>query len=262
MPVKIFVNPSPALADLIFDREISIDGLEFTPFHSPRQISKMRRDYPGLPFQFHASNMFRTSWSEHRLHRYHSFCPESKWISLHLAVTPAWVVFPALKFGIKLPVPSPDKLANRLIDKIQRLKGRVKLPLILENMPAHVALDTQYETDPQVIRKVMMETDCQMLLDLAHARVAADFRAMTVWDYLDRLPLNRVKQIHVSGVRKKNNILFDTHESLQSFDYEILIWALTHTTPEVVTLEYFLDDKNALRNMLLRIHECVDFVKK
>jgi len=260
MSIKIFVNPSPALADLISTGEVSIDGVEVTPFHSPRQVEAMRRAYPGLPFQFHASNTFRTFWSEYQLQRYHVICRESRWISIHLAIAPAWVVLPALKFGIKLRVPSPDKLVKRLIVKIQRLKKKAAIPVILENMPASAVLDNHCETDPRLIQEVINMTSCQMLLDLAHARVAANFHDMQIQEYIEALPLSEVRQLHISGVREKEGNLIDAHETLQAIDYDLLAWVLPRTKPEVVTLEYFLDDKIALREMLSRVRQVIDSV--
>jgi len=132
--------------------------------------------------------------------------------------------------------------------------------VILENMPVSAALDNYNESDPHLIWDVMRETGCQMLLDLAHARVAADYHSVQVHEYIEALPLNEVRQIHISGVRKKGRRLFDAHETLQAFDYDLLTWVLTRTKPEVLTLEYFLDDKRALREMLSRLHEVIDSV--
>lgn len=226
-----------------------------TPFHSPRQIERMRRDYPGLPFQFHASDTFRAFWSARQLHRYHAICHESRWISIHLAITPAWAVFTALRLGIRLPALSSEKGVKRLIEKIRGLKRKTTLPVILENMPVSAVLGNHDESNPRLIRDVMMKTGCQMLLDLAHARVAADFHGLQVREYIQALPLSAVRQIHISGVRRKEGQLFDAHETLQAFDYELLAWVLNRTKPEALTLEYFLDDWDALREMLSRLHE-------
>ncbi len=258
MSIKLFVNPSPTLAELVSTGEISIDGLEVTPFHSPRQVKEMRRDYPGLPFQFHASNTFRTFWSESRLRRYHAICHESRWISIHLAIVPAWAVFTGLKFGIKMPMPSPDRWVKRLIVKLQRLKENAALPVILENMPASAVLDNLWETDPRMIQTVLRKTGCQMLLDLAHARVAADFHEIRIREYIEALPLSKVRQLHISGVREVEGKLFDAHETLQKDDYEILAWVLTRTNPEILTLEYFYNNKEALQIMLKRLRVMIE----
>ena len=92
----------------------------------------------------------------------------------------------------------------------------------LENMPATPLLNNGFESAPATIRRVLSTLDTGLLLDLAHARVAAAFQQMTVEDYLMALPLGRVWQIHVSGVREVDGMLRDAHEPLQEADYEIL----------------------------------------
>jgi uncharacterized protein (UPF0276 family) len=77
-------------------------------------------------------------------------------------------------------------------------------------------------------------------------------------DYLLQIPLERTRQIHISGVREKDGFLVDAHETLMQEDYDLLAWALKKVQPEVVTLEYFRDDRDALRQMLFRLREVLD----
>lgn len=257
MTIALFCNPSSALADLVDTGQVLVDGIEVTSFYSPKQIRKIRRRYPGLPFQFHASNLNRVFWSKRQLIRRSAILYESRWISIHLSLVPSWVVFPALKLNIKLPIPSQDRLVSRMVKNVKRLKRSFSLPLILENMPVSPVLGNNLESDPLIIREVLRETGCSLLLDLAHARVAAFSRGISVYEYLEQLPLDDVPQLHISGARKKDGVLVDAHEPLMDMDYDILDWVLARTTPEVLTLEYYRDDRLALKEMLCHLHELV-----
>ncbi len=54
-------------------------------------------------------------------------------------------------------------------------------------------------------------------------------------------------------------VLRDAHEPfLREADYEILEWVLKRTKPEIVTLEYFREDQAALKEMLIRLRQCLD----
>lgn len=258
MSIALFCNPSPGLTALLHTEQIALDGIEWTSFYSPLQIKRMSGAYAGLRFQFHASNLGRTLFSRLRLKRYQQSCPDSQWISIHFSPVPSWVVFPALKFGLRLPLPDPDRMEKQFTSKIKCLKKAIPLPVILENMPVDRVLNNLMESDPEIIRRVLNETGIGMLLDLAHARVAADFRQMPVKEYLLQLPLDKVRQIHLSGVRKIEGKLCDAHETLVEDDYRLLSWALTRTKPDMVTLEYFKEDKEALREMLTRLRQLLD----
>ncbi|MDY7080811.1 MAG: DUF692 family protein [Chloroflexota bacterium] len=55
---------------------------------------------------------------------------------------------------------------------------------------------------PDVIRRVVEESGCGLLLDVSHARLAAHYLDMDVCQYIEALPLTRVREIHVSGVQR------------------------------------------------------------
>jgi uncharacterized protein (UPF0276 family) len=53
---------------------------------------------------------------------------------------------------------------------------------------------------PEVINSVIRETGCGLLLDLAHAQIAARALSMDTKDYLSRLPTDRLGEMHITGV--------------------------------------------------------------
>ncbi len=54
---------------------------------------------------------------------------------------------------------------------------------------------------PEVINTVIRETGCGLLLDLAHARIAARTLNLDAKDYLSRLPTDRLREIHLTGIQ-------------------------------------------------------------
>jgi len=258
MTIKLFCDHSPSLVNLIHSRQVPLDGVEFTPFSSPKQIEALRADYPGLPFQFHASNVGRVPFSLRNLDRYNRVCSESAWVSIHLSLVPSLTLFCAFRLGLKLPMAAPQRLESRFIRQVRWLAARINLPLILENMPATPLLNNGFESAPATIRRVLSVLNTDLLLDLAHAQVAAAFQKMSIETYLLGLPLERVREIHVSGVREMEGVLRDAHEPLREADYELLAWVLRRTKPEMVTLEYFRDNQAALKEMLIRLRQCLE----
>ena len=258
MTIKLFCDHSPGLVDLFRARQIPLDGIEFNPFNSPEQIEALRADYPGLPFQFHASNVGRAPFSLRKLDRYNQVCPESAWVSIHLSLVPSLTFFSAFRLGVKLPMAAPHQLERRFIRQVKRLVPRLSLPLILENMPATPLLNNGFESAPATIRRVVSILNTDLLLDLAHAQVAAAFQKLSIEAYLLGLPLERVREIHVSGVREVDGVLRDAHEPLREADYDLLAWVLRRTKPEMVTLEYFRDDQPVLKEMLIRLRQALD----
>jgi uncharacterized protein (UPF0276 family) len=233
--MDLAVNYSPYLVDLIRAGQAPIDRVEVGPWVSPAVIQGYRREVPGCSFLFHASEQVRayafTAPDCQRLKRYLE-CTETPWLSVHLTFHPLWHAVLAHR-GLRLPTLPAAFYAGRFVRRARRLSTQLGLPLIVENM----TLPPQ--SHPQWIRRVVEACDCQMLLDLSHARVAAPLLGLEVHEYLAQLPLERVVALHVSGSRLHNGRRVDAHESLQAEDYALLDWTLPRIHPQVLTLEYY-----------------------
>ena len=138
------------------------------------------------------------------------------------------------------------------------------VPVLVENMPRWSRHGPAYVVNPAFISSVIEATRCGLLLDLAHARVAARYQGEPVRDYLARLPLDRLVEIHVSGPRPlpaskgtSGGRLFDAHEPVQEPDYALLAWVLERTRPRAVTLEYS-KDRAQLKAQLDRLRRLLD----
>ncbi len=97
--------------------------------------------------------------------------------------------------------------------------------------------------DSGVFSQVIQDTGCQLLLDLAHASITAQSLGIDVQDYLKPLPMDRLAELHVTGVRPHNGVLTD-HFEMTPEDWALLDWALGEIRagrwrePEIVAFEY------------------------
>ncbi len=97
--------------------------------------------------------------------------------------------------------------------------------------------------DSAIFSQVITDTDCRLLLDLAHATITAQSLKIDVRDYIRALPLDRLVELHVTGVKQHNGILTDHFEMLPE-DWALFEWALSEIrsgnwrAPEVVAFEY------------------------
>jgi uncharacterized protein (UPF0276 family) len=256
--IKLSVNLSNALIDLVHAGEVQIDGVEAVIYLSPERVLEARAALPGMAFNFHAGRVGLEVSNRADLPRYLALCPDSPFISVHLAPLPMWITGTAMRSQVYLPQPPSEMLVKHFIHKVKRLQAQESLPVILENMAVLRPGKFRFESDPQVITRVLEETSCRMLLDLAHARIAAQERSMPVEDYLLALPLEKVTQVHISGCRERDGVLYDAHQSLQEVDYALLDWVLPRVNPDWLTLEYFTEDRKMVREQVNEIKSIVD----
>ena len=117
--------------------------------------------------------------------------------------------------------------------------------VILENVP-YYGLDGKVlrpSAQPHVIRKVLDETGCGLLLDLSHSRITSHYLGMDERAYISELPVDRLREIHFTGVHNLDGILHD-HLSALETDWNLLSWAMENISsgkwpkPWLLAFEY------------------------
>ena len=256
---KLTVDFSNALVDLLKQDRVSIHGVEVGPWFSIGAIRAFQEVLPGVPFYFHASSIVsRIKVNKKGIIRLQEYltCTQSPWLSLHIELLPWHVFLLSKNLSIHLSPPNARQAARQFAEVLKKIKRVIVLPVVLENLPSLPLEKYSYAADPELITQIVEQTDSGFLLDIAHARMAATFQRQAVSSYIEKLPLKRIKQIHVSGIRMKDGHFYDAHESLEEQDYELLKWVLEKSEPEIVTLEYFRE-KGLLREQLLCLQEIV-----
>jgi uncharacterized protein (UPF0276 family) len=233
---------SDALITLIESGNTPFEAVEIGPWFSLARTHIYRRKLSRFPFHFHASNQVAlVGLVPGTLKRFRAYveatqCP---WVSVHLSTYPPGSFWFYKRFGFVLPPLDPDRVLKRLqyqVGKISRVTGRA---VILENLPILPDLKHTPEIDPDFITRAISTLDCGMLLDTAHALVAAAALGQDPQTYIQRLPLDRVVQLHTSGPGIDGDRLVDAHNPLQESDYKLLEWLLGEIQPHTLTLEYF-----------------------
>lgn len=175
------------------------------------------------------------------------------WLSVHLAFSAAEVRHNGGMQALTEPLERDELFAN-VCSNVQALASHIPVPLILENLDYNPTGAYEHICEPDFITAVLEKADVGFLLDLAHARVSAARLGYTVEDYLELLPLHRVRQLHVSGPRWRDGSLYDAHQPLLETDYELLGEVLSRTEPLALTLEYGRD-ADALTEQLVRLRK-------
>lgn len=160
-----------------------------------------------------------------------------------------------------------DEIIERMVRQISFAAGQLPVPLLVENMVYRKGGDILGACcEPATINTVMERTGAGLLLDTAHLRCSAHNTGRGAREYAAELPLDRVREIHVAGIRRLDDgQLNDSHAEIEAEDYDLLAWLLERTRPQMVTLEYGgtgpvyerpgMSDPGALRRQLSRLKE-------
>ena len=175
------------------------------------------------------------------------------WLSVHLGFASAEVAPEGPMMVPRSPVLPRDAVREAICRTARELAAALPVPLLLENLDYWPTGAYEYVSEPGFIADVLEATDADFLFDLAHAQVAAARLAVPIDEYLARLPLGRVREVHVSGPRLRTDVLFDAHEALGEEDYRLLALVLRESRPDAVTFEYHGADGSAVAPELTRL---------
>lgn len=126
-------------------------------------------------------------------------------------------------------------------ENIKAIREKFDMRIILENVPASDKRPhNRFLSNPEFITKVVNDNNCGFLFDIGHARVAAEVLNIPFDEYVSRLPMDKVVEMHLAGVMKlKNGKLTANHSMLHEEDYEFIKKAVKkYKTLETITLEY------------------------
>ncbi len=151
--------------------------------------------------------------------------------------------------GIPLDTNEPhhsEQIVERMVTDLKIVIHRFGAErVIAENVPYRGVAGKvlRPSVDPKVIQQVLEETNCGLLLDISHAKITAHYLGMDERSYITRLPVERMRELHFTGVHNLNGYLQDHLEALEE-DWMILKWVLDNIRtgnwprPWMVAFEY------------------------
>jgi hypothetical protein len=124
---------------------------------------------------------------------------ETPFVNVHLS--PSARDYPAMPQDTEKP-DHIERLTEALIQDVRAIVDRFGPErVIVENDHDNGGRHPRPAYLPQVIRSVVEETGCGLLLDVSHARLAAASISRNPWEYLAELPLAQTREIHLTGLQ-------------------------------------------------------------
>ena len=141
------------------------------------------------------------------------------WWSEHVAFTHSGGV----EIGHLTPLPFTREALDALCANIDEVRRRIESPLILENISYILAWPGAEMDEAEFLTELTYRTECGLLLDVTNLYTNAVNHGFDPADFLNRLPLERVVQLHVAGGHWHEGLLIDSH----SRPIPPEVWALT-----------------------------------
>lgn len=129
------------------------------------------------------------------------------WFSEHLS----WASVGGRHFHELLPLPYTVEAVQHTVQRIQQVQDFLEQRILVENISSYLAYKDSVLSEAEFIQTVLEQADCFLLLDVNNLYVNSKNHGFDPIVELDKIPIDRVRQIHLAGYSDRENYLLDTH---------------------------------------------------
>jgi uncharacterized protein (UPF0276 family) len=156
------------------------------------------------------------------------------WCSDHIAFTRAGGV----DIGHLTAIPKTRASLQVLKKNIQRVRDAVDVPLILENITESLRYPGDEFSDAEFLGEICEQNDIGLLLDVTNLYMNSLNHGYCALGVLERLPADRIVQLHFSGGHLEDGIWVDSHSrETPSEIWDLLGEVLSRASVRGVVLE-------------------------
>lgn len=133
---------------------------------------------------------------------------EPLFVSDHLS----WTRIEGFSSHDLLPLPYTDEALDLVCANIDRAQEGLGRAMLIENPSTYIDFPGADMTEWAFLDAVCGRTGCGLLLDVNNVFVSATNHGFDAIAYLDGVPHDRVRQIHLAGHSQGTDMLIDTHD--------------------------------------------------
>jgi uncharacterized protein (UPF0276 family) len=197
----------------------------------------------------------------------------SPWIGEHLAFitadreeaggeADAYAPGEPYNIGYTVAPPMNADTSARVAKHLRYYAGHLAAPLLIENSPLYFRIPSSTMSQAEFVTDVLDRSPAGLLLDLAHFLISSETMGFDAESELERFPLERAVEIHVSGVDRQPDGVWDNHAArAPQAVYRLLEQALRRARPRAITLEYNWSvrfSQSMLLEEIAKVREMVD----
>jgi uncharacterized protein len=162
------------------------------------------------------------------------------WHSDHLAYQRVDLDDRPVQAGITLPVALDEETLELLVPRIRHVLDEIPVPFLLENNVYFFELPEAELGEPEFLNELTHRSGCGLLLDVHNLYVNSRNHGIDPDDWLSRLDLSKVIEIHVAGGMEVGGFYVDAHSGRAPADVWRLLRDVLRVAPNVSAIVFEL----------------------
>lgn len=203
-------------------------------------LCKMREDFP---FALHGVSL-SIAGNEYPQQKYLNSLKELIEIIQPFVVSDhlCWTGGSAHNLHNLLPIPFNEESLSLVCERVDKVQSFLNRKIILENVSAYFTLSNSTMDEATFMNEICKKTGSGILLDINNIFVNSFNQGYEAYNYLDKINLENVDQIHLAGHSDHGDYLFDTHSTFVCQKVWDLYRYVIKKKPEIPTLVEWDED--------------------
>lgn len=212
------VGLRPAHYEAIFETKPALDWFEIisenymVPGGRPiANLMRIRNDYPlamhGVSLSIGSSDDLNAQYL--RDLKALAGQIEPAFISDHLC----WTGIAGKNLHDLMPIPYTEEAVAHVAGRVRQVQDFLGRQILLENVSSYVTFAQSEMSEWEFLRTIAEKADCHILLDINNIFVSAFNHDFEPIEYLEGIPVDRVRQFHLAGHQNRGDIIIDTHDA-------------------------------------------------
>jgi uncharacterized protein (UPF0276 family) len=135
-----------------------------------------------------------------------------------------------------LPLPYNEETLNHFRQRITQIQDILETRILIENVSSYLTYRASTISEAEFISELLSRTDCDLLLDINNIYVNAVNHGFSASEYLSKIPMQRVREIHLAGYEDRDTYLLDAHNNRVSPPVWELYEEVISKYPDIPTL--------------------------
>ena len=154
------------------------------------------------------------------------------WISDHLC----WTGVDGVNLHDLMPLPYTEEALRHVAARVRQVQDFLGCRILLENVSSYVSYPHSQMQEWEFLAHLTEEADCDLLLDVNNIYVSSVNHGFDALQFLQGIPPQRVRQMHLAGHTRQGECLVDTHDQPVPEEVWKLFTVASQRFPNVATM--------------------------
>ena len=133
---------------------------------------------------------------------------QTPWVSDHFC----WCGVPQANLHDLLPLPYTEEAVRRVSERARRVQDFLEVPFALENTSSYLTYTTSTMTEWEFVSEICERANIGLMFDVNNVYVSAYNHGFDPYEFVRKIPHERIVQIHLAGHTNLGKYIIDTHD--------------------------------------------------